>query len=796
MISIPRELKYAVRALSRQKAWTATAVVTLALGIGANTAMFSVVSGVLLHPLPYPQADRIALPFLVPRGAPETQFMALPDTNELLAWRSEAHSLGALHAFSTQPASFRRRDGAIAELQAAQISPAYAAFAGLRPLLGREFQPADTAFGSSAVVMLSEHVWRSSFGASPGVIGQTVTLDSTQRTIVGVMPDGLWLPRSGAARTPDMWLPLRLGSAIYGAQAVLRLRPGIAFSEATRELEAIRARIDSVSGEALEGHILVLRTPRSLVHSGETLAMLWAAGTLLLLIACVNVAHLLLARGNSRARELAIRVALGASRWRLARELLMESALLVALGTAAGLFVGWAGLRWVRAARPDTLLTLGAVRLDETVIVLTVAISAMISIAFGLLGMPRLEDRARLAYQAAIPAASTRRQRRINALLVVSEVALSTALLIVATLMVRSVAHLQSRDLGFDPDGVYALTVDFDRTGYATASTQRDLLRRLASGLGALPGVPEVSIGFNAPPFLGFVHGTIEAEGEKPIRTGGAGYTQINRVAPRYFRTLKIPLLDGTTFTDSSTSSTQVVINRATAQLLWPGARAIGRRLRVGGDSTWRDVVGVTANAFIAGMLTESSYPAIFEPLSEGTPGQVIARFSKGSDPSGPVRTVLASISTRSPSVRVSSVSANMVETMAPVLFVMKLLTTFTAAALLLTAVGLYGVMAYSVTQRTREIGIRMALGASPREVLQGVLRQGLIMALVGLSVGIPLATLISKLIATQLYGVGRTDPGAFLIGSVLLIGIVILACSMPARRATRVDVVATIRTE
>jgi predicted permease len=642
-----QDVRFAARQFRKSPGFTTIAVFTLALGIGANTAMFSVLNGMLLHPLPYPDADRIALVFLQPRGAP---FIIPPEPSELLSWRAQARSLAAVAAFDVADQSLLQPGGAVAVLRTALVTPGFSGFAGQRPLVGRGFSTADTAQGAARVALLSEHLWRTRFGGSSQVVGGSITLDGEPYDVVGILPDALTLPLRGTHGRPDVWLPLDLGAA-KGATALVRLRPGVSFATATSELEMLRARAEQAPDAGGSQPMLSLRRPRSLVGSGDTIVMLWAAGALVLLIACVNVAHLLLARSAGRVRELAIRGALGAGRWRLVRQLLTEGSMLATAGCALGVWLGWLALRGLVAWHPVELTAFGAPRLDGTVLALTLGVSVACAIAFGLAGAWQLGRRSTsVALRVGAPLASAGRgQHRVRSALVITEMALSVVLLVGATLLVRSVVHLAAIDPGFDARGVYAVQVVFPPGDSSTSAMRAAFVQELAARAGALPGVRAVALGNRPPPqLLGFGDGTVRAEGGEPIPLRGGAFVRATNLSPDYFRVVGLAMVDGSTFTYSSNTSNQIVINQTLANTLWPGERAVGHRLQLGGmiavgPDQWQ-VIGVVADAAVGGLLHASTLPAIYQPRSHPEDAQVIVRTDGSTDPSVQLRSLIVSM--------------------------------------------------------------------------------------------------------------------------------------------------------
>ena len=795
-----QDVRFAARQFGRAPGFTAIAVLTLALGIGANAAMFSIVNGMLLHPLPYPDADRIALLFLSPRGAPPNSFMISPEPADLLSWRTQAHSFSAVEAFTVDDRSLLGRDGAVSVLRAALITPGFTAFAGRRPVVGRAFTSADTAYGAPRVALLSEHVWRSRFAGSSEAVGERITLDGESYDIAGVLPDALTLPMHGSSGSPDVWLPLDLGAS-QGAMAIARLRPHVSLDMATAELEMLRTRAEPAADAGGPHWQVTLRPPRSLVGSGDTLVMLWAAGALVLLVACVNVAHLLLARSATRERELAIRAALGAGRWRLARQLLTEGSMLAAAGCVAGVWLGWVGLRALLAWRPEELTMFGAPRLDGTVLALTVGVAAFAAIAFGLAGTWQLGRRstgAKLEIGASF-ASPGRRQHRVRSALVVTEMALSVVLLVGATLLVRSVVHLASIDPGFDARGLYSVRITFPRSDSSTSAVRAAFIEEIAARASAIPGVRAVALGDRMPPeLLGIGDGDVRAEGGEPMPLGSGTFARATNLSPDYFRVAGLAMLDGTTFTDSSGASNQIIINESLANSLWPGRRAVGERLRLGGmlavgPEQWQ-VVGVVADAAVTGLLRSSKLPAIYQPLTDRSRAGVMLRTDGSTDPSSQLRSLITSMNPHLPPVKIVDAGAVLAESMAPVRFAMTILLAFTGTALLLAAVGLYGVLAYAVAQRRGEIGIRIALGATSRHVSRLVVQEGVALAMIGGVIGLVGSWWTTRIVAKLLYGVTRTDPLSFAVGAAVLLGAALIACRVPARRALRVDPAEALR--
>jgi len=796
--ALVHDARFAYRTLRRQKGWTAVAVLTLALGIGANTAVFSVVNALLLHPLPYPDADRMVIIYQEPTRGNNTgmQVLVNPNADVVRAWREGARSFDAIEAYTTADRALRTVDGASVTLQTGSVLPSFPAFTGQRPLLGRVFTEAEIA--GARVAMISEPFWRVRYGADPGILGKSITLDREPYTVIGVMPAAFRLPRRTDATT-DVWLPLDLRDRSTGLSVIGRLRPGATMAAATRELDALDPGIDASNAKQRE-FAVKLAPPSELVRFRASLVLLSAAVALVLLIACGNVTHLMLARTASRQRELAIRAALGASRLRLARQLLTESLILAAVGCVGGLLVGWLGLHAIVTLRPDHLSELVAARIDRATLVVTAALATGTGLVVGLLGA--IQTRRHSAHGAlkagTLSASQSRGQRRLRSLLVISEMAVSTVLLVGAMLLVRSMLHLQRLDPGFDATGLYSVQLALPRSSHANAAARAAFMTQAAERVRAVPGVGQVTVAAGAPPSRNFLIGALQVEGEPAPARGTTSFVNYNGIEPDYFRTIGIRLVEGTTITDTSSAAAQVIVNAGFAKKYWPGKSAVGRRLRVvfNGDGEWLTIVGVAANAFTGGLTSEADTPMLYVRGEERFQSVLIVRTEPGSNPVPTIRALVAQLDPALPPATITSIDDAMARTIAGPRFTMTLLVAFTALALVLAAVGLYGVMAYTVAQRTREIGIRIALGATRRDVARSVVAQGVALALTGAVLGVLGARAGSALLEDMLYGVARTDAVSFTSGVLLLVATAALACLVPMRRAMAVDPLIAIRAD
>jgi predicted permease len=804
------DVSFAARSLGRQKGWTVVTILTLALGIGATTAVFSVVSTLLLHALPYPHADRIVFVDQQPSEGNGTgiKVTITPSGKVVRAWMQNARSFEALEGSSSGPRMLKT-SGEPSALNTSDVFPSFADFAGQHALRGRMFTARDIENGGR-VVALGESFWRERFGSDPTVIGKLITLDDTSYMIVGVMPSALGVAPSYGRRVrpPDLFLPLDVRDDKRGMSLMGRLRPGVTIDAATRELDSIFARSGGFTGGKIPFKTLI-STPAQRVRMRDSLLLLTAAVGLVLLVACANVAHLLVARSAARQRELAIRAALGAGRWRLLRQLLTESLILAFLGAGCGIVLGWAGLHGLIALRPPGYDDIQAAHLNAITLWVAIGLATLSGIAFGVIGATqatRYSTHDTLKSSASSVSASGRRHRG-RALLVVTEMALSAMLLVGATLLIRSVANLQRADLGFDPKGLYAVTLPWGGERVATPAPHTATTRELADRLRQLPGVRSAAIATVAPGSRYFTIGRLEIDGETPPPRGTTSFIDVNQVEPGFFGTMGIALVEGSTFSDTSTAARQVIINAGFARRHWGGASALGRRLRVAendlsgkpeqpaNSEPWLTIVGVAHDAATTGPGLESSAPMLYTPTAVAEARTVMVRTNGTAQALTPLAALLRTMGFRRTS-RIESTEAFLARSLAAPRFITLVLGIFTGLALTLAGVGLYGVMAYTVTQQTREIGIRVALGASGSRIARGVLGRGTWLAVLGATIGLVAAMWATKMIENQLHGVTRSDPLSFVSGAIILVLVAVLACVVPTRRALAVDPMTAIRAD
>ena len=792
-----QDVSFAIRTLGRQKAWTAVAVLTLALGIGANTAVFSIVNSLLLHPLPYRNSDRVAILFQEPTQGNQTgmTIMISPGPAVVRAWREGARSFEDIEGYATSDMTLLPPRGDAASVHTASILPSLVTFADQHPLIGRSFTPSDVKEGGH-VAMLSEATWRSRYGGDPGVIGQSLSLDGALYAVIGVMPSTFTLPPL-FQRATEIWLPLDMHNDHFGLSAMARLRRGATYAAAQRELDSISNRLDVAHGNRL-GFRTKLVPPGQMVHFRDSLLLLSGAVALVLLIA--NVAHLMLARAATRQRELAIRAALGAGTGRLVRQLLTESLVLAGAGCVGGLLVGWIGLKALVALRPASLSNLDMARMDLSTLLMTIALAALTGLLFGLVGA--IQSSRHSTHESlkagTLSTSHSRRQNRLRGLLVVSEIAVSTTLLVGASLLVRSVAGLQTKDPGFSPGGLYGVSIVLPEKAYATPAIRHAFYAELTARARAVAGVQTVMMAEGAPPMQNFMIGALQLEGRVTPPPGTTAYVRYNGVQPGYFKGMGIQLVQGTMFSDTSEKSDQVMVNEGFAKKYWPRQNAVGHRLRVvfNGKGDWMTIVGVVGDAFTSGLTNEASEPLLYKPFQGEFQPALILRAAPGTSPIASVRALVPAIDRHLPPPSVTNIEDAMRDSISGPRFTMLLLASFTVLALVLAAVGLYGVLAYAVAQRTREIGIRIALGATRRAIGRAIVRQAALLAVIGMVIGLAGAFWATKFIDKMLYGVPRSDPYSFAAGAVLLFGTAMAACLVPARRAVSVDPLIAMRAE
>jgi putative ABC transport system permease protein len=807
-----QDVRYGARVLAKHKGFTAVAVITLALGIGANTAIFSVVNELLLRPLPYRDAERLVMLWEV---APNGRHQNNTSRGNFLAWRDQSKSYEGMAAFSDWRINLTGT-GDPEEVSAQLASPNLFRVLGVEPMLGRTLTEEDGQPHAPNVAVLGYSIWQRKFGGDRSIVGKTITLNGAPVTVVGVLPANFqWhvMSKSGTGRPPEMWIPLPMPAGDEAAHGrfllvVARLKPRVTQQQAEAELKTIESRLaeaDPRYNKNYSAEVIPVREQ----FVGNVRPALWillGAVGLVLLIACANVANLLLSRAAAREKEIALRTALGARRSRIVRQLLTESVLLALLGSALGLMLAWWGIKALVAISPRDVINLEGVSLDLTVLGWTLAVSLLTGIVFGL--APALEA-ARVDLNDALKeggkgaGGQSARSRGLRSVLVVAEVAIALVLLVGAGLLVRSFMRLQKIDTGFNTENILTMVVRLPGSKYKEDPEYIAFYRRAEEQIGALPGVRGVGMVNYLPLYggLGSSTGfTIEGRPEPP--PGEEPGTNVRVADSGYFRAIGIPLLRGRTFTDLENSEPKhvIIISESLAKKYFPNEDPLGKRISVEmfEKPYPTEIVGIVGDVRYDS-LTDQAGPTVYFAYPDLTYAFATLVIHTSGDPAElapAVRRVISSLDPDQPVSDVRTMSQVMSERVARARFNTLLLALFAGLATLLAAVGIFGVMNYSVTLRTREIGLRMALGAQPARVLLLILRQGLLLTVIGIVVGLAGALALTRLMSTLLYGVDAADPATFATIVPILAVVALVACYIPARRATRVDPLIALRYE
>jgi predicted permease len=808
--NLAQDVGYALRLVRRAPGFTAVVIATFALGIGANTAVFSVVRSVLLRPLPYPEDERLAVLLI---RAPSFGFEDLPSSPpEYVAYRDHSRSWEQLAAFRIRAAT-ATGDGREPE----RVEVAFASwnlFAALRarPQLGRPFAADEDKEGSDGVAILSHAFWMSRYGGDPRVIGTTVWLDGIPRTVVGVMPAGFAFP----SRDVRFWLPLALTTrdlqrrGDHNYSIVGRVRPGVTLAAAETELAALIARFTAEpSFNFHTWHPAYLRPLRTEIVGdvGRTLWVMLGAVTLVLVIACANVANLLLVRSEKRAREMALRVTLGAGRRRVMSQLLTESLVMAGAGGLAGLALAYAGVEALRAIAPSDLPRLDEISVDATVLAFTMILTVGAGVLFGLVpglhagradlqGMLRDEGRSLTASRARV---------RLRQLLVVSETALAVVLLVAAGLLLQSFRRLMAVDPGFRAERVLTATITISPVRYIEGRAVVGFYESLVSRIASLPGVTAVGA-VKWPPLAGALGAAdIEVEGWVGSPYLPRPTAAVQAVTPGYFAAMGIPLLAGRTFeaSDRMDAPLVAVVSEALVRAYWPGRNALeGRIRRDGDDERFAQVVGIVPDLHHEGLdrpaargtlyLVHAQTPYTWSPLREMT--LTVRTTVEPTSLVGAIRREVQALDPSVPLYHVRTMEQAVAASTATQRFSMVLQLLFALVALSLAAVGLYGVLAFTVARRTGEIGIRMALGATSAEIRRMVVGQGMGLVLIALALGMIGALATGRLLRSLLFGVSPGDPVTYAVVLGVLMAVALLACWIPARRASGVDPAEALR--
>lgn len=806
------DLRSSVRTLIKHPAFTFAAVVTLALGVGVNTAVFSVVNGVMLRPLPYPEPERVV--YLVRALPPPYGQSPLLNAFKYDYYRrnTTVFEAMALH----EPWATEVGEGDVpAEARGLRASAGFFDVNGIPPALGRAFTADEDVPGAAPVVVISDALWRARFGADPNVLGHTIRLGGEAHTIVGVMPADFRFPE--APSSTDFIVPYRLDPDIRNLSHVhrgrARLRAGVSREAAIAELTAVSARLREEHPEVLDESEPGLRfTDFTAVHVGNTAAALWlllGAVTFVLLIACANVASLLLARSAARQRELAIRAAIGAGRGRLARQMLTESVLLAVLAAGVGMVLGQWTLELMLALAPGDLPRADEIGLDVRVLGFTLCIAVLAGVLFGSVAALQVgrADLNRRLRDGGARTPHARAGRRVLSSIAASEVAVAVVLLAGAGVLIVSFAELTSADPGFDSDGVYV--AQFPRTpdGYTPTQVWR-FEQQALERIRALPGVTSTAV-TSLVPLRGQFNMPISVIG----RPEASGSVQYRTISSDYFDALRVPITRGRRFIaedEAAQAPAVAIVNEAFARAAFGDASPLGERVEIGAiggverlpgfDDPPREIVGVVADMQDLGLGT-SATPTVYVPRAQltgnvGRLGAFVIRAEATAGLASSVLDVFQELDPRVPAPEWSSMNDVVGISVAQPRFYTVLLSVFAGLSLALAAIGIYGVAAFSVRQRVDEIGVRCALGADPRSVLGLVLRQGLVPVVIGLGIGLAAALVLTRLLRSLLYGVDAADPATLGAAALSLLGVAFIAIWIPARRAARLDPLVALRSE
>ncbi len=804
METLWNDARYGARMLSRTPGFTLVAILTLALGIGANTAIFSVVNALLIKPLPLPDSERlVSLGGLDARGRPG--YVSFPDFEDLQKQSRRFEGFSAMVPQSVNLTGAREPQ----RVRGGFVSDNFFTLIGVDPASGRGFNPGDDALSAERVCILQHEAWQNVFGGDPQIVGQSIVLNNAPFTVIGILPRGFRFPFDEI----EVWMPHHTWPVFSAADNYLnrsnglvapvgKLKPGVSLAEGRAELDTIAARLAEQYPAAGAGRGLRARPLRDVVVSNtrQMVLVLMGAVAFVLLIACANVANLMLARASARQTEIATRAALGAGRGRLVKQMLTETALLWAGGGILGTMLGYLGLRALLAWSPGPLPGGIVPTLDWAVLAFTFAVASVTGIAFGAFAALRF-SRPNLSstLKEGGRSGDGKARSRIGGALVVAQVALTLVMLVGSGLMFRSFQKLTRVDVGFNSDHLLTLEYRLPANKYPDGAQQWEVHRQIVDRVRAVPGVKAASV-VRAVPFGGNgSNATFEIPGMPPPAEGETSRVVMNFADQYYFETMGIPLLRGRTFNeqDGPTTPPVIVINRRMAERYWPNQDPLGRAITFPDPKTpiTATIVGVVGDVTHYGLddadrlqayAYQAQQPYIFNSLVVRTEGDPMAM-------AGAVRSAVWSVDPEQPMWKIYTMDYMLNRSLGQPRFLMRLMTVYSALALLLAAVGLYGVMAYSVSQRAMEIGVRMALGAQSRDVMSLVLGRGLRLTLAGLILGLGASLALGSSVRSLLYGVQAGDPVALVGAAVVLSAVALLASYLPARRATRANPVTVL---
>jgi putative ABC transport system permease protein len=821
MNTLFQDLRYGARMLFKNPGITFVVILALALGIGANTAIFSVVDAVLLRPLPYPESDRLVLLNETSKAMDEIS-VSYPNFTD---WRNQNHVFENIGVYNRS--SYNLTGVGDAErIVTGQVSADLFAALRANPAMGRLFTNDEDKPGGTPVVLLSHPLWQRRFAGQANILNQQLMLNNKSYTVIGIMPEGFQFPTR-----VEMWVPVGQlsGEASWqsrgnhpGLYGVARLKPGVTFAQAKAEMDTIGANLEKQYQDSNAGNGIGLH-PLLEVFVGDVRRPLWvlfAAVAFVLLIACANIANLLLARAQSRQKEMAIRSAMGAGRWRIARQLLTESVLLALIGGTLGMLVAQWGIKLILYISPDALPRSKEIGLDWRVLAFTIGLSFVTGLLFGL--VPALQAGVVDVHETLKETGrGTSGKHWLRSSLVVVEVATTLVLLVGAGLMIRSFYRLQKVNPGFSYDHLTSFTVALPQKKYAESEQREQFYNRLLENLRGLPGVEATAAASGLPLGNNGWQTSFVIDGRPRPPRDQTPLMEACLVTPDYFKAMNIPVKSGRVFDSHDDRSwiaskdlskldddekfiaplNSIVIDEEFARRYWPGEEAVGKRIAMGSekDPRFLTVLGVVGRVKMEGLGTDSKRVQGYFPFAQIPSGGMTVILKAAGDPNqliAAVRQQVKAIDPDQPIYSVRTMDDIRSESVAPERLNLTLLSIFAGLALVLAVVGIYGVMSYTVTQRTHEIGIRMAIGAQPRDVFRMVIGQGMMLAFVGVVCGLIGAFGLTRLMASMLFGVEPTDPLTFAAIAVLLTGVALVACYVPGRRATKVDPVVSLRYE
>ena len=803
-----QDLRYGVRMHGKSPGFTAVAILTLALGIGANTTIFSVANALLIRPLPYPDPDRLVI---VTNAHGENRRPFSYDRAILL--QENARSFTGFAAFVADNFNLTGR-GTPEQLPAVRVGWNFFQVLEVGPALGRTFRPEEDRPGGHPVVLISDALWKRKFGADPGVVGQTITLDSIDTTIIGVMPMNFEFAPLG--RSIDIWSTRTFEANNVTAEqvrggityliGVARIGPGFSLEQAQAEMQVLDSQYRRDHPELADAdprYSINLNQIQTLMVANVRMAVLVLFGAVgcVLLIACANIASLLLSRALARRKEIAVRTAMGASRAGVVRQLLTENVLLAAAGGGLGVALSLWTTRVIAALPANTVPHINRIRIDGEVLAFTLAVSLLTGIVFGLMPAWQLSksDVQTVLRDEGRGTIGGKRRNRLRSLLVISQVALSLSLLIGAGLLLQSFMRLRSVHVGFNPHNLLVLNISLAPSRYPTNARASDFFDRLIKDAASLPGVRSVAVSSGLP-LRPARYSPMLPEGYPPVPLAQRPLFSMQTVSPAFFETMGIPLLRGRTFDDRDKDGTPLagIVNEAFVNLIWPNQNPLGKSILLGTMRQPTIVVGVVGNVKNIRLAVES-VPELYYPLAQRPAHSMNLVVRSTGDPralAAPIRAGILSIDREQPATEVRTMDQHLADSIAPNRLTTVLLVLFSIMALVVATVGLYALIAYTVAQRTQEMGIRLALGAMPGDIKKLVMRQGLILAISGIGIGLAASYFLTSVMKSLLYEVSATDVRMYVCCGMLFVVIALTASYLPARRASRCDPSEALRYE